>query len=128
MDNRSRDILIRFSKLSTEQLKIAVHALENNENGQEIVRQNPNRKLYAVLEPNRDECLERLRVLLEHGNERLIIQAGLGALFGELGDCLDKHFQNGEISKAAMQEICSLFSKEGRQNEHSFIGGDQDNE
>lgn len=68
--NKNIEALLEdVKKLHPDWLIKLVSIIENNELGQLVVKRNPDRRLYAVLNPTPDEYLQRFRAQLELADE-----------------------------------------------------------
>lgn len=114
--NDIEKLLDDFKKLPLDILKKVVLSFEATEQGQLLVQSNPNRKLYAVLKPTCEEYLQRLRALLESIDDEtsLFWQRTLHAILPSmrLGEAIYKHYQNGQISFSAMEDLLQRILKD----------------
>jgi len=110
-DNRNIEVLAEALAKAHPEFGLAfwVYALESTGAGQLVIKQNPAKKLYAVLEPTQEEYKQRFRALLELADEDMCRSwyDGLFAMLPilELLNSIDKLYEGGQLTYEAQQEL-----------------------
>lgn len=103
--NPAEQLLCDLGQLRMGTLAYVVEYIEAGEPEHVATLKNSNPKLYVVLKPTKDEYLQRFQALLACVDEEVILQLRLMLPVIKLAQCIDEHYDNGQISYKASQDL-----------------------
>lgn len=97
----------RLERLDTKLIRRIVRSIEKKPYAQKIVQQNPNRRIYAVAKPTKDELIKRAIYIIDSLDEQLLMAIipalNTSLLIGEFVQRAFDLYSKGEISGDALR-------------------------
>jgi DNA-binding MarR family transcriptional regulator len=96
------DYIKRLEQLDTKLVRRIVKSIERKSFVQKIVQQNPNRRIYAVAKPTKNELVERAIYVIDNLDKQLLVAIipalNTSLLIGEFVQRVFDLYNKGEIS------------------------------